>query len=144
PSYLDENTDNLYRTERRFSHIVIGGASVAIMISCLGLFALTLLTVTRRIKEIGIRKVLGASVAGIVGLLSNDFLKLIVVAMIIATPIAWWAMNNWLADFAYHINIQWWMFALAGAVAIAIALLTISWLAIRAATANPVNSLRDE
>lgn len=144
PSYLDENTNNLYRTERRFSHIVIGGASVAIAISCLGLFALTLLTVTRRIKEIGIRKVLGASVVGIVGLLSKDFLKLIGVAVLIASPIAWWAMSNWLDDFAYHIDIQWWMFALAGSVALLIALLTIGWQAIRAAIANPVESLRDE
>src|SRR5690606_32574183 len=119
-------------------------ATVAIAISCLGLFALTLLTVTRRIKEIGIRKVLGASVVGIVGLLSKDFLKLIVVAMIIASPIAWWAMNRWLADFAYRIDVQWWMFVVAGAVAVAIALFTVSWQAIRAAVANPVDALRDE
>ncbi len=98
----------------------------------------------RRIKEIGIRKVLGASVAVIATMLSNDLLKLIAVAIALASPLAWWAMNKWLEDFAYRIDIQWWMFAIAGLAAVVIALLTVSWQAIRAALVNPVDSLRDE
>src|SRR5690606_28951524 len=106
--------------------------------------SMVLLNTQQRTKEIGIRKVLGASVTGIVALLSKDFVKLVCLAIVIASPIAWWAMTKWLDDFAYRIDIQWWMFALAGAAAVAIALLTVSWQAIRAAVANPVDSLRDE
>jgi putative ABC transport system permease protein len=98
----------------------------------------------RRTKEIGIRKVLGASEAGIVGMLSADFIKLIIMAILIASPIAWWTMNRWLADFAYRIDIEWWMFCIAGLVAVVIALLTVSFQAIKAAVANPVASLRSE
>jgi putative ABC transport system permease protein len=101
-------------------------------------------TVEARTKEIGIRKVLGASVAGIVGLLSRELVALVAVAVLIASPLAWWAMNNWLADFAYHIDIEWWVFAGAGIGAMLVALLTISIQSIRAALANPVNSLRSE
>src|SRR5690606_13227394 len=97
-----------------------------------------------RTKEIGIRKVLGASVAGIAAMLSNDLMKLIAVAIALASPLAWLSMNKWLEDFAYRIDIQWWVFAVAGLAAVAIALLTVSWQAIRAALANPVDSLRDE
>lgn len=97
-----------------------------------------------RRKEIGVRKVIGASVGGIVQMLSNDFIKLIVVAIIVASPVAWWAMNNWLDDFAFRISIQWWMFALAGGMAVLIAFLTVSFQAMKAAMANPVDSLRDE
>jgi putative ABC transport system permease protein len=117
---------------------------VAIVISCLGLFGLAAFSAEQRSKEIGIRKVLGASVSGIVGLLSKDFLKLVMVALVIATPIAWWGMSKWLQAFVYRINISWWMFALAGLLAILIALFTVSFQAIKAALMNPVKSLRSE
>jgi putative ABC transport system permease protein len=119
-------------------------AVLAIIIACLGLFGLATYAAEQRIKEIGIRKVLGASVRGIIAMLSKDFLKLVVIASIIAFPIAWFAMNKWLQDFAYRINISWWVFVIASVVAILIALLTISYQAIRAAIANPVKSLRTE
>jgi len=117
---------------------------MAIFISCLGLFGLAAFSAEQRKKEIGVRKVLGASVAGIAQLLSKDFLILIGVAIIIATPVAWWAMNKWLQAFVYRINISWWMFALAGCIAILIALITVSFQAVKAARANPVKSLRTE
>src|SRR5690606_8869510 len=110
----------------------------------LGLFALAAFATAQRTKEIGIRKVMGASVASVVQLLSEDFVKLVLVALVIASPIAWYAMNRWLADFAYRIDIEWWMFATAGLVAVGIALLTVSFQAIKAAVANPVESLRSE
>lgn len=144
PSYLDENTQNLYRNEQRFSRIVISAALIAIAISCLGLFALALLTINRRIKEIGIRKVLGSSVSSIVLLLSKDFVKLVMLAFVLAAPLSWWIMKGWLQNFAYHIDLQWWMWALAGLATIVTALLTISFKTIQAARANPVDSLRDE
>ncbi|MCK6691554.1 MAG: ABC transporter permease, partial [Thermoanaerobaculia bacterium] len=117
---------------------------LAILISCLGLFGLATYTAEQRTKEIGIRKVLGASAAGIAGLLAKDFLKLVVLAIVIATPLAWWGMSQWLAGFAYHIGLQWWMFALAGCAAIGIALLTVGTQSVRAALANPVRALRSE
>ena len=117
---------------------------LAILISCLGLFGLAMFTAQQRIKEIGVRKVLGASVAGIVSMLSKDFLKLVVISILVASPIAWWAMNKWLQDFAYKINISLWVFVLAGTVALLIALITISFQAIKAAIAKPVKSLRTE
>ncbi|NGM66427.1 ABC transporter permease [Sphingobacterium sp. SGR-19] len=144
PSYLDENTQNLYRNEQRFSRIVISAALIAIAISCLGLFALALLTINKRIKEIGIRKVLGSSVSSIVLLLSKDFVKLVMLAFVLAAPLSWWIMKGWLQNFAYHIDLQWWMLALAGLATIVTALLTISFKTIQAARANPVDSLRDE
>jgi putative ABC transport system permease protein len=116
---------------------------VAIFISCMGLFGLAAFTAQRR-KEIGVRKVLGASVRGIVALLSKDFLKLVLLSIVLASPIAWYFMHNWLNDFAYRINLSWWIFLLAGAWASLIALLTISFQAIKAAIANPVKSLRTE
>src|SRR5690606_9258073 len=119
-------------------------AGIAIFISCLGLLGLSMYMAELRMKEIGIRKVLGASVSGIVKLLSRDFLKLVLIAIVVAAPLAWWLMNTWLEDFAYRIDIQWWMFAVAGLAAASIALVTVSWQAIRAAVANPVDSLRDE
>lgn len=144
PSYLDENTQNLYQSERTFSRIVISGTTIAIIISCLGLFALALLTINTRVKEIGIRKVLGSSVSSIILLLSKDFIKLVFIAFIIASPLAWWAMNKWLQTYAYRIEIQWWMFVLAAVISVVIAWSTIAWQAFRAANANPVDSLRDE
>ncbi len=143
-SYLDENTQNMYRDEQRFVQIVISGAVVAIAISCLGLFALALLMINKRVKEIGIRKVLGSSVMQIVVLLSKEFVKLMLLAFIIASPLAWWMMNAWLQSYAYRIEITWWMFAAAGVLTIGIALATIAWQTLRAATSNPVDSLRDE
>ena len=117
---------------------------LAIFIACLGLFGLASYVVTQRTKEIGIRKVLGASVVGVAGLLAKDFLKLVLVAIALASPLGWWAMQKWLQDFAYHIDIQWWMFVTAGMAAIFIAGLTVSFQSIRAALANPVKSLRSE
>jgi putative ABC transport system permease protein len=110
----------------------------------LGLFGLAAFSAEQRNKEIGIRKVLGASVSGIVQLLSKDFLRLVLIAIVIATPVAWWAMHKWLQNFAYKIDISWWMFAIAGLLAIAIALFTVSFQAIKAAITSPVKSLRTE
>ena len=117
---------------------------LAIVIACLGLFGLATFSASQRVKEIGIRKVLGASVAGIVVLLSKDFLKLVLIALCIAIPIAWYAMNKWLEDFAYRIELSGGVFIIAGIIALAIALLTVSFQAIKAAIANPVKSLRTE
>ena len=124
--------------------IFISGAIIAILLSCLGLLAMVILILTQKVKEIGIRKVLGASVSNIVLLVSKEFLWLILIAVIIAAPLAWWGMQRWLQDFAYRIQINWWVFALAALIAFAIALLTISIQAIRAARANPIKSLRTE
>jgi len=119
-------------------------AVFAIFIASLGLFGLVTYAAEQRIKEIGIRKVLGASVVNLVGMLSKDFLKLVIVSALIAFPVAWWAMNKWLQDFAYRVDISWWVFAVAGVIAATIALITVSLQAIRAAIANPVKSLRTE
>ncbi|MFD1145220.1 ABC transporter permease [Larkinella insperata] len=143
-TFLDEHFAELYRADGQVSEIVGILASLAILISCLGLFGLASFSAERRVKEIGIRKVLGASVGGIVALLSRDFLKLVLAAILIASPIAWYAIHTWLQDFAYRITIDWWVFALAGALAILIALLTVSYQSIRAALTNPVKSLRSE
>lgn len=143
-TFLDEQYDAMYRTERRMGALMSFFSALAILVACLGLFALAAFTAERRTKEIGIRKVLGASIAGITGLLAKDFLKLVVVAIVIASPIAWWAMNQWLSDFAYRIDIQWWVFATAGAVALMIAFLTVGFQSVKSALANPVKSLRSE
>jgi ABC-type antimicrobial peptide transport system permease subunit len=119
-------------------------AGLTIFISCLGLFGLAAYMAENRIKEIGVRKVLGASVASITTLLSKDFIRLVIISIVIASPIAWWSMNKWLAGYNYHIGISWWVFLAAGSIAILIALLTVSFQAIRAAVANPVKSLRAE
>jgi putative ABC transport system permease protein len=119
-------------------------ALLALLINALGLIGLTVFVVEAKTKEIGIRKVLGASVAGITGMLAKDFLKLVLIAILIASPIAYYFMQKWLSDFAYRIDIQWWMFAIAGAVAVAIAFLTVGFQSIKAALANPVKSLRSE
>lgn len=142
--FLDENLARFYKAEARWSKIVGYAGILAIALACLGLFGLVALAALNRTKEIGIRKVLGASVAGITGLLAKDFVKLVLAAILIASPIAWWAMNKWLADFAYRIDIQWWMFVVAGAAAVVIAFLTVSFQSVRAGLANPVKSLRSE
>ncbi len=143
-NFLDERFNNLYRAEQQMGSIFVTFALLSIVVACLGLLGLSAFAAESRTREIGIRKVLGASVSGIVTLLSKDFVKLVFVAILIGSPIAWWAMNQWLQDFAYRIELQWWMFAAAGLAAMAIALLTVGWQAIRAAVANPVESLRTE
>ncbi|HMB90320.1 MAG TPA: ABC transporter permease [Rhodothermales bacterium] len=142
--FLDDDYDRQYRTEERISQILGLFTVLAIFIACLGLFGLASFTAEQRTKEIGVRKVLGASVSGIVALLSRDFLKLILVAFVVATPIAYFIMHRWLQDFAYHIAISWTTFALAGGTALGIALLTVSYQSVKAALADPVKSLRYE
>ncbi len=143
-TFLDERFNTQYKNEQLFGKAFSLFASVAILVACLGLFGLAMFSTIQRTKEIGIRKVLGASTSGIVALLSRDFLKLVLIAFVIATPVAWYAMNQWLKDFAYKIDLSWWIFALAGILAVLIALLTVSFQAIKAALANPVKSLRSE
>jgi len=143
-TFLDENFTKLYESEQRQGTIFTVFACIAIFIACLGLFGLSAFAITQRIKEIGVRKVLGARVDSIVALLSGDFLKLVLVAAVIAFPLAWYAMSRWLLDFAYRINIDWWVFVLSAIVAIIVALATVSFHAVKAAVANPVNSLRSE
>jgi putative ABC transport system permease protein len=126
------------------SQVVSISSFLAILIACMGLFGLALFVVQTRTKEIGIRKVLGASVAGITGLLARDFLQLVVLAILLASPVAYFGMQRWLTDFAYRIDIQWWIFALAGLVALVVAFLTVSIQSMKAALANPVDSLRNE
>ena len=143
-TFLNDDFDLLYKEERRSTTLILLFAVLALLVSVLGLYGLATFRAESRTKEIGIRKVLGATVSNIVRLLSRDFVKLVLIAVMIASPVAWWLMNNWLDDFAYRIEIQWWMFVVAGLVAVLIALLTISFQAIRAAMANPVEALRTE
>ncbi len=143
-TFLDETFAALYQQEQRESKLFLIFSVLSIMIASLGVFALTAYSAEERTREIGIRKTLGASVAGIVRLLSGEFVKLVLLANLIAWPVAWWAMSKWLQNFAYRIEISWWIFALAGGLALVIALLTVSTQAIRAAVANPVESLRYE
>ena len=142
--FMDEAFNDMYRVEQRTGQLAFVFAVIAIFIACLGLFGLANYMAEQRIKEIGIRKVLGASVSGIVQMLSKDFIKLVFIASVIAIPLAWWAMNKWLQDFAYRIIMEWWVFALAGFIALLIALFTVSFQSIKAAIANPVKSLRTE
>ncbi|MCI0696539.1 ABC transporter permease [candidate division KSB1 bacterium] len=142
--FVDESFDRLYRADENSARIVGYAALLAILIACLGLFGLSSFTVVQRTKEIGVRKVLGASVASLFALLSKDFVKLVLIANVVAWPVAYFAMNKWLQDFAYRIDIGWWVFALAGGMALLIALLTVSTQAIKAALANPVEALRYE
>lgn len=142
--FYDETLAAMYKQERNLATLINVATAIAIFISCLGLFGLITLTAFQRTKEIGIRKVLGASVAGIVQLLSKEYVLLVIIAVMIASPMTWWVMNKWLEKFAYRIEIQWWMFAAAGIVAIMIALITLSFQSIKAAVANPVKSLRTE
>ena len=142
--FVDQELDKQYQREQRTGQIVLYFAGLTILISCLGLFGLAAFTAEQRTKEIGVRKVLGASVSSIVGLLSKDFLKLVVIAILIASPLAWYATNRWLQAFAYKIDISWWVFAAAGLLAVGIAILTISFQSVKAAIANPVKSLRTE
>lgn len=143
-SFIDQDFQRNYEKEKRTSGIVVSFTCIAIVIACLGLFGLATFSAETRTKEIGIRKVLGASEAAIVTLLSKDFLKLIVIALVIAFPLSAWAMNKWLSNFAYRIPVSWWMFAVAGGIALLIAFVTISYQSIKSAFANPVTSMRTE
>ncbi|SDT29632.1 putative ABC transport system permease protein [Mucilaginibacter mallensis] len=142
--FLDDHFNEVYKADNQVSQIVGILAGLTILISCLGLFGLASYSAEKRVKEIGVRKVLGASVQNIVMLLASNFIRLVLIANLIAWPLAWWAMNKWLQDFAYRINIQWWVFVLAGGAAIMIAFFTVSFQSVKAAVANPVKSLRSE
>ena len=143
-AFLDERFARMYDDVRRTGHIFDAFAVLAIIIACLGLLGLSAYMVELRTKEIGIRKVLGASVRNVTVLLSKDFIRPILIAIVIATPLAWYGMHQWLQNFAYRVNVEWWMFALAGMLAVFIALATISFQSVKAALANPVKSLRSE
>lgn len=142
-TFLDENVQNLYRKDRTFSFIVTWGSVVSIVVSCMGLFAIALLATNRRIREIGIRKVLGSSVFGIIYLLTCDFIRLIILSFIISAPLGWWIMDFWLQLYAYRIDIEWWMIASAALLIFTLTFMTIAWQTFRAARANPVESLRN-
>ena len=142
--FLDEEFDAMYGAEMQSTRLVTAGCSLAIFLACLGLLGLASYAIVQRTKEIGIRKVLGATTAGIVGLLTKDFLKLVLFALIIASPLAYFFMDNWLQDFTYRINISWWVFVVAGIAAVGVAFLTVGFQSVKAALANPVNSLRSE
>ena len=143
-SFVDENIDRWYTTEKQMSTVFSAAAVVAIVLSCMGLFGIALIAIRQRVKEIGVRKVLGASVSGIASMVTKDFVKPVVIAMLIAIPIAWWAMSKWLQDFVYRIHINGWIFLIAAACALLIAILTVAFHAIKAAIANPVKSLKSE
>jgi putative ABC transport system permease protein len=143
-TFLSDEYDAMYRNEVRLGQIFNAFAALAVFIACLGLFGLASYTAERRTKEIGVRKVLGASNAGIVSLLSRDFLKLVVLGNLIGWPIAYLAMSKWLEDFAYRVDLSWWLFVLVGAITVVIAIATIAAQAIRAARTNPVEALRYE
>ncbi len=143
-NFLDEQFQRFYENDIRRSWLLMLFSGVVIFIACLGLFAITAFAIRQRTKEIGIRKVLGASVEQIVTLISKDFVRLVLISVVLALPISWWGMNTWLDDFAYRIELKWWMFAIASLAAIVIALITVSSQAIRAAMADPVNSIKTE
>jgi putative ABC transport system permease protein len=143
-NFLDDLYNKTYSTEQKTGTILNIFSVLIIFVACLGLFGLVTYTAEQRTKEIGIRKVLGASVAQVTKMLSKEFLKLVLIASVIAFPVAWWAMNKWLQSFAYRINISWWVFFVAAFAALFIALITVSFQAIKAATVNPVKSLRTE
>jgi putative ABC transport system permease protein len=142
PHFLDEQFESLYQSETRMSRVLTSFSLIAILLSCLGLIGLSTYAVQQRIREIGIRKVMGASVQGLIGLLSTSFLKLIGLAFLIAAPLGAWIMHRWLQDFSYRIDLRWWMFAVAALIVLAAALTSIGWQVMRAARVNPVKSLR--
>jgi putative ABC transport system permease protein len=143
-SFMDQDFDAAYKTENRTGGLFISFTILAIVIACLGLFSLAAYAAEQRSREIGIRKVLGASVKAITAMLSKDFIQLVAISILIAAPLAWWAMSKWLQGFAYRQDIQWWVIASAAFAAILIAFITISFQSIKAALANPVDSLRSE
>ncbi len=142
--FVDEQYARKFNDQEEMGTLAFIFSMLAIFISCLGLFGLASYIAETRTKEIGIRKVLGASVTGICTMLSKDFVKLVIISLVVASPIAWWAMNKWLDDFTYRIDMQWWMLAIAGGLAIIIALLTVSTQSLKAAWTTPVDSLRNE
>jgi len=142
--FADDSFDQQYRQEQQLGNVFIASALVAIFIACLGLFGLAAFSAQQRIREIGVRKVLGADIKDIIALLSGDFVKLVIVAIVISSPIAWWIMHNWLEEFPYRTGIDWWVFVAAGLGAITIAIGTVSVQALKAAKMNPVKSLRAE
>jgi ABC-type antimicrobial peptide transport system permease subunit len=142
--FIDQQYAKKFDDEQASGTLTALFAGLTIFISCLGLFGLAAYMAENRTKEIGVRKVLGASVASIAGLLSRDFVKLVLIAMVVASPVAWWVMSRWLSGYAYHIGLSVWVFVMAGAGAVLIALATVSFQAIRAAVANPVRSLHSE
>jgi putative ABC transport system permease protein len=143
-SFLDADFNKIYDADQRTGRLFIAFAVFAIFIACLGLFGLVTYAAEQRVKEIGVRKVLGAGVTELVGMISKDFIKLVLIAFVIAFPVAWWMMNKWLEGFAYRIDISWWVFAFAGVLTIAIAMMTVSMQAVKAALTNPITSLRSE
>ena len=142
--FLDESFNNMYRAEQRAGQVALSFSVLAILIACLGLFGLASFMAEQRTKEIGVRKVLGASMNNIVTMLSRDFLRLVLVSAVFAIPLSWFIMHRWLENFAYRVNISWWVFALAAILAVLIALVTISFQTVKAALTNPVDSLRSE
>src|SRR5690606_15899583 len=142
--FLDQKFAQQYQSESRQGNLLLIFTLLAIFLALFGLFGLTAFAVEKRSKEIGVRKVLGATIANIVTLLSFDFLKLIFISFLIAIPFAWWIINNWLLNFAYHTTLEWWVFALAGGLVIILAGLTISFQSIKTALTNPVDSLKEE
>lgn len=142
--FYDEMLASMYEKERHLAKLIDLATLVSIFISCLGLFGLAVLTAFQRTKEIGVRKVLGASVSGIIQLLSKEYIKLVIIAFLIASPIVWWVMDIWLRDFVYRISLEWWVFATAGSLAVLVAFITVSFQAVKAALANPIKSLRTE
>jgi ABC-type antimicrobial peptide transport system permease subunit len=143
-SYVNENIDRLYAEERTMANMFSVAATIAIILSCMGLFGMASIITRQRIKEIGVRKVLGASVPGIVILVGKEFIKPVIIALFIAVPIAWWAMIKWLQNYTLRIQVEWWVFLLAGVAAIVVTACTISFQSIKAALTNPVKSLRTE
>jgi putative ABC transport system permease protein len=143
-NFVDEQIGEQYAAEKRFAKIFLYFSVLSLLIACLGLYGLTAYSASQKVKEIGVRKVLGATVHNLAILLSRDFLKLVLLAFVIAVPVAWYIMNNWLTDFAYRINISWWMFGAAGLLVFVIAIITVSFQVIKAAVANPIKSLRTE
>ena len=142
--FLDKTYDKLYKSDERFQSIINSFSIVAIILACMGLFGLISQNTNRRAKEIGVRKILGASINSIVFTFTNELLKWVAIANIIAWPLAWFIMNRWLQNFAYHTEMNWWMFVLSGGISLLIALATVSFQAIKAAMANPVESLRND
>ena len=143
-SFLDENIDRTFRNEKRLTRMITSGSIIAIILSCIGLFAMSILVVTQRTKEIGVRKIVGAGVTNITLLLTKDFLILVGIAFVIATPIAWYFTNEWLQNYVFRIELSLWFFIAAGVLSLLIAVATISFRTVKAALQNPVKSLRTE
>jgi putative ABC transport system permease protein len=143
-SFLDKNIDAQYKDKENFSRMIEYFAVVAILLSCSGLFSLSLFMAVKRAREIGIRKVLGANISRIILLLTGGFIKIVLIASLIASPIAWWIMHEWLNGFAYHVNIEWWVFIIACLLSVIITFVTIGYQSLKAALMNPVKSLKSE